>query len=276
MHSAMVLDDCLLPDLTAERLKKVMDPKIKGAWYLHRLTQDMPLDFFFLFSSISAIMGLSGQGNYASANAFLDALSWHRNSRNLPACSINWGVLGKVGWTARHEKIAARFDSMGVLSLEPATALKLMACFLERQPAQVAVMNMDWATFADRSPSTAGLPFFSSVVGGGGKGADSAGTAMEAANLLRTLKTLGDSDALSVLEGALRDQIAKVVGTAASKLSLDTPLTDLGFDSLMAVELRNWVERGLGVSLRTMEIMRGPTIHQLALSLLASLRGTSS
>jgi aryl carrier-like protein len=91
-------------------------------------------------------------------------------------------------------------------------------------------------------------------------------------SLRRVLAAPDATAALGAIEAALRDQIAKVAGTAASKLDVHTALTDLGFDSLMAVELRNWAESTLGVHVRTMEIMRGPTIRQLAESLLASFR----
>jgi acyl carrier protein len=217
-------------------------------------------------------MGLAGQSNYASANAFLDALAWHRRSRNQEATAINWGVLGKVGWTARHEKVEARFNSMGALSFDPKTALKLLECFLERKPTQISVLNTDWAILMDKSPAAAASPLFSSIVNRARRGAQSDAAGAAAASLSRVLGALDDAEALKVIEAALRDQIAKVVGTAASELDIDMPLTDLGFDSLMAVELRNWVECDLGVNLRTMEIMRGPTIRQLAAVLLASFR----
>jgi acyl carrier protein len=266
IHAAMVLDDCLLPNLTAERLKAVLSPKIKGAWHLHRLTRDVPLDFFILFSSCSSILGWPGQGNYDCANAFLDALSWHRRSHGLPATSINWGFLGGVGYAARHEKVASHFENIGIPSFSPETALEILAHIMDRKPTQISVLNIDWPVFLDRFPSCESSPRFSSFAQGRRKGAESSVCA-EGANLRRMLGTLEPSEALKSIEAALRNQIAKVLGSDASKLDVNARLTDLGFDSLMAVELRNWVESTMGIALRIMEIMRGPTIHELAESL---------
>lgn len=272
VHAAMVLDDCLLPSLSGERLKSVLFPKILGAWHLDRLTRDMTLDFFILFSSCSSILGLPGQGNYDAGNAFLDALAWSRRDRGLAATTVNWGYLGEVGYAASHEHVAARFDNIGVPSVSPESAVEVLGHIIDRKPTQVSVLNIDWVTFLDQSLTCASSPRFSDFarLARNRTGAD--GTRSQATNLRRALGALDASAALKAVEAALREQIAKVIGTAASKLDVHIALTDLGFDSLMAVELRNWAESILGAHLRTMEIMSGPTIRQLAESLLASLR----
>jgi aryl carrier-like protein len=171
-----------------------------------------------------------------------------------------------VGYAASHDRVAARFESIGIRSFSPEAALESLGHIIDGAPAQVSVLGIDWPTFLDRSPTCASSPRFSGVasLSRGGTGADAAHT--EVSSLRRAL------GALQSVEAALRDQIAKVVGSAAAKLDVQTTLTDLGFDSLMAVELRNWAESNLGVHVRTMEIMRGPTIRQLAERLLASFR----
>ncbi|MGE3806859.1 MAG: SDR family NAD(P)-dependent oxidoreductase, partial [Gemmataceae bacterium] len=97
IHAAGVLDDGVLLNQTSERFARVLAAKVEGAWNLHRLTMDLPLDFFVLYSSMAALLGPAGQGNHAAANAFLDALAHHRRARGLPAQSINWGAWGEVG-----------------------------------------------------------------------------------------------------------------------------------------------------------------------------------
>ena len=272
IHAAMVLDDCLLPNLSSERLKNVLFPKILGAWHLDRLTRDMPLDFFVLFSSCSSILGLPGQGNYDAANLFLDALAWHRRAQGAPATTVNWGYIGRVGYAASHERVAARFDNIGVPSISPESAVEALGHILDRKPTQVSVLNIDWETFLDQSPSCAASPRFSDFAGLVRSRAGTDGARADATSLRRVLAAPDATAALGAIEAVVRDQIAKVAGTAASKLDVHMALTDLGFDSLMAVELRNWAESTLGVHVRTMEIMRGPTIRQLAESLLASFR----
>ena len=91
IHAAGMLDDGILMNQSWERFAPVLAPKVQGAWNLHRLTRDLPLDFFVLFSSAASLLGSPGQGNYAAANAFLDALAHHRRGLGLPALSINWG-----------------------------------------------------------------------------------------------------------------------------------------------------------------------------------------
>src|SRR6266571_316995 len=93
IHAAGVLDDGVLLEQTPERFERVLAPKVRGSWNLHLLTQEMPLDFFVLFSSAASLLGSPGQGNYAAANAFLDALAHHRRMEGRPGVSINW-----AGW----------------------------------------------------------------------------------------------------------------------------------------------------------------------------------
>ncbi len=102
-HLAGMLDDGILREQSRERFDRVMAAKVHGAWNLHELTDDMPLELFVLFSSAAAILGSPGQGNYASANAFLDALAHHRRALKLPALSVNWGSWDEVGMAARAE-----------------------------------------------------------------------------------------------------------------------------------------------------------------------------
>jgi acyl transferase domain-containing protein/NADPH:quinone reductase-like Zn-dependent oxidoreductase len=276
VHAAMVLDDCLLPDLTGERLSRVLMPKVLGAWHLHRLTRDMPLDFFLLFSSCSSILGLPGQANYDAANAFLDALAWYRRSRRTPATAINWGFLGEVGWAASHEHVAARFDNIGVVSIPPGTAVEALGQVIDAAATQVSVLDIDWATFLEHSPSCESSPRFARFARISQGGAGSGRAAAEATSLRRALALPDPAAALAAIEDAIRGQVGRIAGMPAAKLEGGTALTDLGFDSLMAVELRNWAETTFGVPVRTMEIMRGPTIRQLAESLLAAARRTAA
>src|SRR5207253_3246325 len=103
VHAAGVLDDGILMHLDRERFESVMSPKLAGAWNLHRLTLDKALDFFILFSSSAALLGAPGQGSYAAANAFLDALAHYRRRLGLKALSINWGNWLEVGLAAKRE-----------------------------------------------------------------------------------------------------------------------------------------------------------------------------
>src|SRR5262249_42919356 len=117
MHAAMVLDDAPIERLTEERMWKAMAPKVMGAWHLHTLTLDAPLDFFVMFSSIASLVGNPVQGNYVAGNAFLDALASPGRARGRSALAINWGVLGEVGHVAASHETADRLDRLGLKAM---------------------------------------------------------------------------------------------------------------------------------------------------------------
>jgi NADPH:quinone reductase-like Zn-dependent oxidoreductase/NAD(P)-dependent dehydrogenase (short-subunit alcohol dehydrogenase family)/acyl carrier protein len=264
-HLAMVLDDALLSNLTLKQMYKVLNPKILGAWHLHEHSKDLKLDCFVLFSSVSSLIGMPGQGNYVTANAFLDGLSFYRRSQKLPSITINWGFLGKTGIAARNKETAARFENQGLKSFSPEQAMDILANFLEFDPAQMAVINMDWSRFGQMLQRYAISPKFSDLweVDEGETGDQSLGLKGKS-SFRKLLFTVPEEEKSELLLKALRDQMAKILGESSEKLDIEKPLSELGFDSLMAVELRNWADNNLGVRLPTIEVMKGPSIVQLS------------
>ena len=127
IHAAGVLDDGMLSEQTPERFARVMAPKVRGGWALHKLTLEDPLDFFILFSSGAALLGSPGQSNYAAANGFLDGLAHYRQARGLPALSINWGSWAEVGMAAGvgtdHHR---RWSAMGLEMITPTSGMEML------------------------------------------------------------------------------------------------------------------------------------------------------
>jgi NAD(P)-dependent dehydrogenase (short-subunit alcohol dehydrogenase family)/acyl carrier protein len=265
VHAAMVLDDCLMVNLNRERLSRVLEPKMAGAWNLHCQTRGRPLDFFVLFSSMSAVIGQGGQANYAAANAFLDALAHHRRGLGLPALTINWGSLADVGYVARNSRVAEQFEAQGIRHLPVREALALLGALLRRQAVEAGVMRVDrfqWKRMA--APRFALLARESAV--------DEETLPDQAGVPVR--KALLDADPAQrrdLLVALLRDKVARVLGTAVARLDVDKPLTDIGLDSLMAVELRNWIDGELRINLPIVELMHGPSVTQVAELLLQHL-----
>ena len=159
VHAAGVLDDGPLVQQEWDRFAEVMAPKVQGAWELHAATEDLPLDFFVLFSSVASLLGSAGQGNYAAANAFLDGLAHYRRAQGLQALSINWGPWAEVGMAAAlEERTRQRQTERGFHFIEPTQGTRALGEVLERSYPQLAVLPLDWPRYLEslgwRQPET--------------------------------------------------------------------------------------------------------------------------
>lgn len=272
IHSALVLDDGILAQQTPERFKKVMQPKVAGAWHLHRLTEHRPLDFFIMFSSLTSILGNPGQSNYAAANAFLDAMAYYRRMQGLPALTINWGRVADTGYVARHEEIGQHVSNFGFKGFTARQASEVMARLILKNAVHTGVMNVDWRqwaqTVASRTPARLSLLVNPHT-------ADQE-TAQDGVRLRDLVMAADPADRQSLVEAHLKEQVARVLGASVAHLDVERPLNELGLDSLMAVELKNRIEKDIGVTLPTVELMRGPTVLKLSHVILKLLTGTDA
>jgi NADPH:quinone reductase-like Zn-dependent oxidoreductase/acyl carrier protein len=258
-HAALVLDDGIVLQLDRNRFRKVMEPKVAGSWNLHRQTLGLPLDFFVLFSSFTSMLGNPGQGNYAAAGAFLDELAHYRRGKGLPALTVNWGALAGAGHVARNPEVASRLLRQGVRPIEIAEALDLLGRLLVRGRPQVGVMNVDWPKW--NKNAAAAPPRLAQLLG---STAADPHRAEEAPNdFPGALLDAAPTERRWLVEARLCDHVARVLGTSASRLAADRPVTSLGLDSLMAVDLRIRLERDLGVDVPVKDLMRGPSIADL-------------
>jgi NADPH:quinone reductase-like Zn-dependent oxidoreductase/acyl carrier protein len=267
VHAAGLLDDGILLQLSRERFKTVTDPKIKGAWNLHALTVDLPLDFFVLFSSAASILGSPGQANYAAANAFLDALAHHRRARGLTALSINWGPWSEVGLAAqhaRHERLSLR----GVGTITPEQGVEAFSRLLGQSVTQVGVMPFDYKQWNRLSPSARMSPLFSELSYEGERVETLEGGAGKRTSFKQELlMVVGQESREKLLRTYLGELIAKVLGLSASRLSkLDAnqPINTLGIDSLMAVEMKTLIENDLGVTVPVTTFLQCSNLTRLA------------
>jgi len=147
MHAAMVLDDSSMELLNEEKMWTAMAPKIRGAWNLHELTVDAPLDFFILCSSVSSIIGNPGQANYAAGCAFLDALAYYRRERGLPALTVNFGMLGEIGTLAANLEASERLQRFGLKALRVSETLDTLDELLAGDAVQIMMAHIDWKVF---------------------------------------------------------------------------------------------------------------------------------
>jgi polyketide synthase 12/epothilone polyketide synthase D len=262
VHAAMVLEDALLTNLDRERMERVLAPKVGGSWNLHIQTAGRPLDFFVLFSSLSSVFGHAGQGSYAAANAFLDALAWHRRALGLPALTVNWGYLGEVGYLARRAELGERLERQGVLSFTVGQALTLLERAMQRRHVQVSAMRVEWSRWRGLGVTGRVSPRFAHLCRPAEPGRDQAGPATVPGR--DALLAAGTAERRALVEAMLRDRLGRVLGTDPDRLDGEKPLLQLGLDSLMAVELRNWIEGELRVNLPIVELMRSPSLSRLA------------
>jgi epothilone polyketide synthase D len=270
-HAAGLLDDGLLLALTPEQFRRVLRPKLHGAWNLHRLTQGLPLDCFVLFSSATALLGTPGQANYAAANAYLDALAHHRRALGLPALAINWGPWSQVGLAAAQSQRGERLAQRGLGSITPQQGIAAMQRLL-RQPsgAQAAVMPFDLDEWAAFYPPAAHAALFKNLAalrpeGEPGTSPAAAPSADSPAALRQQLLSAeAGRQRRGLFEQHLRQQVAAVLRLAAERIPLNKPLKTLGLDSLMTLELRNRLEASLGMSVSATFVFNYPTIALLA------------
>jgi len=267
-HLAMVIDDAPLAALNRERLRIVMAPKAYGAWLLHKGTQDLPLDCFVMFSSISSIFGNPAQGNYGAANAFLDSLAHHRRALGLPALTMNWGALGGEGYVARNERVAEFLARQGTTALSPGEVMSLLESSLVAGNTQVAAIRVDWAKWRQFFRSTHENPLLERILASVEGQED--GTVPSDWRL--KIESAAPADREPIIAAAVRDVVGSVLRVKPDSLRDDQPLTDLGLDSLMGVEIENSLEATIGVALPPTSLMRARTIGQIA-SLIAGHMG---
>uniref|UniRef100_A0A3Q8GZA0 L-cysteine--[L-cysteinyl-carrier protein] ligase n=1 Tax=Myxococcus fulvus TaxID=33 RepID=A0A3Q8GZA0_MYXFU len=259
VHAAGVVEDGTLQSLDWKRFERVLAPKLRGSWNLHEQTKGLPLDFFVLFSSSSSVLGAAGQGNYAAANAFMDALAHHRQALGLSAVSINWGPWSGGGMAASLEVPERRrwFDW-----IEPAQGLELLGQAMDSGRAQVAVLPIDWSKYVQRMSGVDATGLLRNVL-------DVARASLprgKAVPMLERLKGQLRNRQQETLFEYVHQQVAQVLGWDAAKLMPgDVRLFDAGLDSLLAVELRNRLQSSLGVDqpLSTTLVFEHPSIDAL-------------
>ncbi|MBT1188403.1 SDR family NAD(P)-dependent oxidoreductase, partial [Streptomyces sp. CJ_13] len=259
VHCAMVLSDAALGTIRDYQIKRVWAPKVTGAWNLHRATTGHALDFFVLYSSMSSLLGNAGQGTYAAANAWLDSFATWRTRGGLPTLAVNWGPWGETGQ-------ATDFADRGYETIPTREGIEALHTLLAHQRVQTAVIPGPPQTWIPRAGSASSL--FALLAPDDLPAADepeSGGSGIHA-----RLQGLPAGIARqSALETYLGDHIRAILRTGSATLDPQTPLKALGFDSLLATELRVRLETELPVRLAGNFIWQHPTVASLATALAA-------
>jgi acyl transferase domain-containing protein/surfactin synthase thioesterase subunit/NAD(P)-dependent dehydrogenase (short-subunit alcohol dehydrogenase family) len=278
VHGAAVLDDALLASMTMKRFDHVFGPKAQGAWNLHEATlaAGADLEFFLMLSSISSVLGLYGQVNYAAANYFQDALAEYRRQRGLPATSVNLGVLGRYAGMSRSDgdrTVLELLDSHGMRPMPLTDVLAKLEAALVQQPAQRMTARFDWGRFRTAYPHLARDARFVDLLS---EAALARGSRPRGANLRAALAQLEPEARRERLEQDLREALARILDVGPEHLDLSASIDMLGLDSLMLTQLRNWILRSLDINIPLIKLLKGPSIKSLTAELLTPLDGANA
>ncbi|MFF1909814.1 SDR family NAD(P)-dependent oxidoreductase, partial [Kitasatospora sp. NPDC058218] len=249
VHAAGIGDNALVGALTPERIDTVLAPKADAAWYLHELTRGMDLAAFVLFSSAGGLVLTAGQGNYAAANVFLDALAVRRRAEGLPATSMAFGLWEVGAGLGEHltEVDRKRMAAQGVPALRHEAGLALFAAALRSERATVVPIRVDTAALRTRTDD---VPALLRGLAPRPRRLGNARSAASAAVLEQQLAGLSRGEREREVLRVVRAQVAGVLGHASAEaIEPERAFQELGFDSLAATELRNHLNARTGLRL---------------------------
>jgi NADPH:quinone reductase-like Zn-dependent oxidoreductase len=259
IHSAAVIEDAPIMNVTQELLEHVLEPKARGAWNLHVATLDDALDTFVLYSSVSVMVGNPGQGAYVAANLYLEALTQHRRALGLPALAVGWGAIKDAGFLTRNAAVADMLKHRSGLDATPAAdALAELGRLIATGTERVSIARYNLQRLGQML-SGARVPRFKPLIP---KGMVAEGEASE--TLADRLKVAPPSERRGMIVAQICAHAGRVLGTTGAQMDVDRPLSEMGLDSLMAVELAEAVERDVAQPISVMQMLSAGNIGAIA------------
>ncbi len=267
-HAAMVIDDALMANLDAERMARVLQPKIKGGWNLHELTRDLPLDHFMLYSSVTTSIGNPGQANYVAGNAWLEGLAVLRRALGLPVTCIGWGPIGDAGYLTRNQAVKDSLASrLGAEPLSADGAMRMLGRALVMPQPNLAIGDFQFSTLARLLPSAQG-PRFTSLRR---HSDEAAGGAENLDNFRALIEGKSPAEIQAIVTQLVTQEVAQILAVSPERIEPARSLHDLGLDSLMGVELALGLEKRFGIQVPAMMLNEGPTVERVTARIMERL-----
>ncbi|MDD5177473.1 MAG: SDR family NAD(P)-dependent oxidoreductase [Sterolibacterium sp.] len=269
LHAAAAFDDALIVNLDAVRMDGVLRPKLLGAWNLHQLTVDIPLDHFVLYSSVTTFIGNPGQANYVAANAGLEGLAAMRHAMGLPATCIGWGPIGDAGYLSRNEAIKDGLaQRLGRAPLTAAEALDQLDRLLNPDSGSRAVANFEWSVLSRLLPSATSARFTAL-----NRNVKDGGTAEDSIDFRVLIAGKSVAEVTDIVRKLVTQEVAQILSISPERIEPGRSLHDLGMDSLMAVELALGLEQRFGIQLPVMMLNESPTAERVTTRIVEKLLG---
>ncbi|WP_432697886.1 SDR family NAD(P)-dependent oxidoreductase [Marinobacterium sp. YM272] len=269
VHAATVFADALVENMTDKQIEQVLAAKAFGAQHLHELTAGKSLELFVMFSSATTLFGNPGQANYVAANLALEALTQLRRAQGLAATCVRWGAIDDAGYLARNSQIKQALQSrMGGNALTTERALTVLEQMLLQEQPLLGVMEFDWSALTRFLPKADAARYqLIARSHDGGDSGDGGG------DLLAELLQLEPEAQLARIAEELKHSLGQILMLPAEQIDPEQSVYDLGFDSLMGVELITAIDDRFGVQLPAMAISESPTIAKLSVKLLERISG---
>ncbi|CAI7653198.1 unnamed protein product [Penicillium pancosmium] len=283
IHSGMVLQDTIFEKMSVSEYTKAVQPKVQGTWNLHQALSNVDLRYFIMLSSLNGITGNVSQANYSSGNSFQDAVARHRSARGLPAVTIDLGMVRGVGYVAETEGVAERLERMGFRAVDEEEVLHLIEGAILNPIRSVTDSQIltgfnphhridDTNLFWARDPKLSGVLRATGI-----KSKARSNRVDDLMDIRESLLELStDSDRATVLETGIVRKLAAMFFVEEESIQAGESLARYGVDSLVAVELRNWLGIQLAIEVSIFDIIQSVSVKELASSLVAKWAAASS
>lgn len=277
IHAAGLARPRLLAEMDMAEFCSVLPAKMLGAWNLHHALRDTTLDFFVLYSSVASQVVSMGQGNYAAANACLDALAHWRRAQGLPALSIGWGPWGDIGMATQLDLVKF-FHGRGLYPMTSAQGTAALGALMAGRVAHALVLGARWQTVAETSPLSRAAPLIRTLVADEARADGQAAGVGGPSRALRELLAQEPEPKAwqELLIDGLRRLVCRVMRLGDSELGPDDAFNSRGMDSMMAIELKNRIDHELAVRVAIVDLLKGASARSLAGLVTAELQARAA